>query len=256
MCGCVNFRLSHDVGGCLRACCCPDEDRLHHVRWRHLRGVRCLDAVRLYPMVLPHAVHEHVVRGARRHHLLCLHRYVCWRTRCSHGPSCQRTCLTMGPVAVYDTQLIIGGRHKKYKISEDEYIFAALNLCVCLSAQCAPPAASVPHVCGTRCGRFDDSPAGSWTCSTCTSCRGLPMGECDGCSPAAAAAARSCAGFCFFWPCWVVAAVVELAIPSLPPWRNKLSSSSSVHWRVCMCVCACIVTRRVIQFIEPRGCQR
>lgn len=29
---------------------------------------------------------------------------------------------------VYDTQLIIGGRHKKYKISEDEYIFAALNL--------------------------------------------------------------------------------------------------------------------------------
>ena len=67
---------------------------------------------------------------------------------------------------------------------------------------------------------------------------------------------RSCAGFCFFWPCWVVAAVVELAIPSLPPWRNKLSSSSSVHWRVCMCVCACIVTRRVIQFIEPRGCQR
>jgi len=39
-----------------------------------------------------------------------------------------------------DTQLLIGGRHKKYTLSEDEYIFAALalfldifNLCVVLA---------------------------------------------------------------------------------------------------------------------------
>ena len=29
---------------------------------------------------------------------------------------------------VYDTQLIIGGKHKKYQYNQDEYIFAALNL--------------------------------------------------------------------------------------------------------------------------------
>lgn len=29
---------------------------------------------------------------------------------------------------VYDTQIMIGGRHKKYSISPDEYVFAALNL--------------------------------------------------------------------------------------------------------------------------------
>ena len=238
MCGCVNFRLSHDVGGCLRACCCPDEDRLHHVRWRHLRGVRCLDAVRLYPMVLPHAVHEHVVRGARRHHLLCLHRYVCWRTRCSHGPSCQRTCLTMGPVAVYDTQLIIGGRHKKYKISEDEYIFAALNLCVCLSAQCAPPAASVPHVCGTRCGRFDDSPAGSWTCSTCTSCRVANGGvrwllTCCCCCCRARAQVSVSFGPAGWWP------------PSLNwPFHRSHRGATSCRRRLpCTGVCVCVCVR-------------
>uniref|UniRef100_A0A7S1G727 Uncharacterized protein n=1 Tax=Bicosoecida sp. CB-2014 TaxID=1486930 RepID=A0A7S1G727_9STRA len=29
---------------------------------------------------------------------------------------------------VYDTQLIIGGKHKKYQLSPDEYVFAALNI--------------------------------------------------------------------------------------------------------------------------------
>mmetsp|Transcript_21828 Transcript_21828/g.61427 ORF Transcript_21828/g.61427 Transcript_21828/m.61427 type:complete len:120 (-) Transcript_21828:287-646(-) len=29
---------------------------------------------------------------------------------------------------VYDTQIMIGGKHKKYAISPDEYVFAALNL--------------------------------------------------------------------------------------------------------------------------------
>lgn len=29
---------------------------------------------------------------------------------------------------VYDTQMIIGGKHKKYQFAEDEYVFAALNL--------------------------------------------------------------------------------------------------------------------------------
>lgn len=31
---------------------------------------------------------------------------------------------------VYDTQLIVGGSHHKYQLTEDEYIFAALNLYV------------------------------------------------------------------------------------------------------------------------------
>lgn len=29
---------------------------------------------------------------------------------------------------VFDTQLIVGGKHRKYEVSPEEYIFAALNL--------------------------------------------------------------------------------------------------------------------------------
>ena len=29
---------------------------------------------------------------------------------------------------VFDTQLILGGKHRKYEISPEEYVFAALNL--------------------------------------------------------------------------------------------------------------------------------
>lgn len=29
---------------------------------------------------------------------------------------------------VFDTQLILGGKHRKYQVSPEEYVFAALNL--------------------------------------------------------------------------------------------------------------------------------
>lgn len=29
---------------------------------------------------------------------------------------------------VFDTQMILGGKHRKYQVSPEEYIFAALNL--------------------------------------------------------------------------------------------------------------------------------
>lgn len=29
---------------------------------------------------------------------------------------------------VFDTQLILGGKHRKYEVSPEEYVFAALNL--------------------------------------------------------------------------------------------------------------------------------
>ena len=29
---------------------------------------------------------------------------------------------------VYDTQLIVGGAHKKFQFSVDDYVFAALNI--------------------------------------------------------------------------------------------------------------------------------
>lgn len=36
--------------------------------------------------------------------------------------------LVFAAYLVYDTQLLMGGKHKKYQISPDEYVFAALNL--------------------------------------------------------------------------------------------------------------------------------
>jgi FtsH-binding integral membrane protein len=37
-------------------------------------------------------------------------------------------CLLFSFYLVYDTQLILGGQHKKYQFSVDDYVFAALNL--------------------------------------------------------------------------------------------------------------------------------
>lgn len=37
-------------------------------------------------------------------------------------------CLLFSMFIVYDTQLIVGGRHKKHQFGVDEYVFAALNL--------------------------------------------------------------------------------------------------------------------------------
>merc|ERR1712146_85479 len=37
-------------------------------------------------------------------------------------------CLIFSLYLVYDTQLIIGGQHKKFQFTVDEYVFAALNI--------------------------------------------------------------------------------------------------------------------------------
>ena len=37
-------------------------------------------------------------------------------------------CLLFSFYLVYDTQLILGGKHKKYQFGVDDYVFAALNL--------------------------------------------------------------------------------------------------------------------------------
>ena len=38
-------------------------------------------------------------------------------------------CLIFSCYLVYDTQLIVGGEHKKYQFGLDDYVFAALNIC-------------------------------------------------------------------------------------------------------------------------------
>jgi FtsH-binding integral membrane protein len=37
-------------------------------------------------------------------------------------------CILFSLFIVYDTQLIVGGKHKKYQFSLDDYVFAALNI--------------------------------------------------------------------------------------------------------------------------------
>ena len=37
-------------------------------------------------------------------------------------------CLIFSMYIVYGTQLIVGGDHHKYQFSEDDYVFAAINI--------------------------------------------------------------------------------------------------------------------------------
>ena len=37
-------------------------------------------------------------------------------------------CLLFSCYIVYDTQLIVGGQHKKHQFGVDDYVFAALNI--------------------------------------------------------------------------------------------------------------------------------
>lgn len=64
--------------------------------------------------------------------LMCgiLNMYLCYVGKCQvlNTVYSMLGALVFSMYIVYDTQLIIGGSHMKYEFSDDEYVFAALNL--------------------------------------------------------------------------------------------------------------------------------
>ncbi len=70
-------------------------------------------------------------------------------------------CLIFSCYLVYDTQLILGGNHKKYQFGLDDYVFAALNICGCRTHRLESRSAVA-----LLCAMFPCAPQ-IWTSSTC-----------------------------------------------------------------------------------------